>query len=411
MHKFNTALVAKGLIAYAIERRYGWEQRKQEGAPTWMEQRRLWTDAILQGMARLEGKEPDPKLMEQFDHELEQARSSAAIVPASVKLQKETIRDLRCFVSALKDADGDRRRQVDVVWKLLEDMSSHLPWARQNNGLDLACGEAEHALRRMTAQFPIRFTRVLLGGDAGPHWASGYASGAVTDTEAVKRTAIYQEAVRDYPEIKSWPALCTVYVGRNLSSAWGTADACAFDLEIMNRVGDRFLKEPGVRWVSGAYQMTIPVELAAAMQGEAEEESGPEEMNPLLLGERALEADNLAVFERFAVEGSQITFCLDVLVDEKTVFGRQLSDEREDSYIIPYVVYDEDTGAVQDTMDVELRLPHDEKWFHCQLSSEVREALKEKLDAFCMERYGEHLPGALAQDPSEPEPSQTGPAM
>lgn len=260
MSRFNIPLVAEGLTAYAIERQNGWERRQRKDAPTWMNRRRFWTDAILQGMARLDGQEPDPHLMEQYDQGLELARSSSATVPASPKLQRDTIWTLRNFVSALEATGDDRRRQVDMVRELLEDMSSHLPWACADNGLDLACAEAEYVLRRMTAQMPIRFTRILLGGDAGPHWASGYASGAVTDVETVKRTAIYQEAVRDYPEIKSWPALCTVYVGRDLPSALGTVDASDFDLEIMNRAGDQFLKERSVRWVSGAYQMTVPVQ-------------------------------------------------------------------------------------------------------------------------------------------------------
>ena len=302
MGKFNIPLVAEGLTAYAIERQNGWERSQRKDAPTWMEQRRFWTDAILQGMARLDGLNPDPRLMEQYDQELKSAHGSAATVPTSPKLQKGTVRTLRAFVSALEDTGDDRRRQVDVVWRLLEDMSSHLPWAYGNNSLDLACGEAECALRRMTAQMPIRFTRILLGGDAGPHWASGYASGAVTDVESVKRTAIYQEAVRDYPEVKSWPALCTVYVGRDLPSAYGTADACDFDLEIMNRAGDGFLKERGVRWTCGMYQMTIPVELAAAMPDRTEEESRSEEMSPLLQGERPPEPDDLAVYELYSSE-------------------------------------------------------------------------------------------------------------
>lgn len=285
MDKFDTRRVAEGLTAYAIERQHSWERRQREGAPTWMEQRRFWTDAILQGMARLDGGQPDPALMERFDRELEQDRGCYLFTPATRQMQKDTIRELRCFVSALEYTGDDRRRQVDVVWRLLEDMSSHLPWASQNNELDFACGEAESALRRMTAQMPIRFTRILLGGDAGPHWASGFASGAVTDAEAVKRTAVYQEAVRNYPDVKSWPALCTVYVGRNLSSAWGTSDACDFDLEIMKRIGDRFLKEPGVRWVSGACQMTIPVEqavVAPEMLAQSPDESAPSQMGPTM---------------------------------------------------------------------------------------------------------------------------------
>ena len=73
MNRFNIPLVAEGLTAYAIERQNGWERHQPEGTPPWQAQRRLWTDAILQGMARLEEQVPDPKLMEQFDRELEQA--------------------------------------------------------------------------------------------------------------------------------------------------------------------------------------------------------------------------------------------------------------------------------------------------------------------------------------------------
>ena len=142
MDKFDTRRVAEGLTAYAIERRHGWERHQREGAPTWMEQRRFWTDAILQGMARLDGGQPDPALMERFDRELEQDRGCYLFTPATRQMQKDTIRELRRFVSALKATGDDRRRQVDVVWKLLEDMSSHLPWASKDNDLSLACGEA-----------------------------------------------------------------------------------------------------------------------------------------------------------------------------------------------------------------------------------------------------------------------------
>ena len=259
MSRFNIPLVTEGLTTYAMERQNGWEHHQPDGAPTWMEQRRFWTDAILQGMAKLDGQIPDPRLMEQFDHELEQARSCSSITPASPQLQKKTILDLRRYVSSLEAAGDDRRRQVKAVQELLRDMSSHLPWANGHNNLQLALDEVETMLRRMTAQMPICFTRILLGGDAGPHWASGYVSGAVTDAEAVRKTKLYQEIVRDFPEVTSWHALCMVYVGHDLPSAYGTVDASDFDLEIMNHAGEQFLKEPGVRWMSGSYQMTIPV--------------------------------------------------------------------------------------------------------------------------------------------------------
>ena len=269
MGRFNISGVARGLTTYAIERQNGWERHPPEGAPPWREQRRLWTDAILQGMARLEEQVPDPKLMEQFDRELEQAGGSAAAVPASLQLQRGTIQNLRNFVTALEDTGDDRRRQVNVVRELLEDMASHLPWASKDNRLDLARDEAERSLVRMTAQMPIRFTYIALGGDAGPHWASGFASGSVTDEEAVKKTTVYQEAIRKYPEVAEWPALCTVYTGRGLSTALGTVDASDFDLEITNRIGDRFLDERGVRWLSGPYQMTIAAAPAESLDGSA----------------------------------------------------------------------------------------------------------------------------------------------
>ena len=402
MSRFNTPLVAEGLTAYAIERQNGFDRHKQKGFPPWAERRRLWTDAILQGMARLEGQVPDPKQMERFDCELEQAHNGFCTVPASPQLQQETIRNLRCFVSALETAGGDRRRQVNMVWKLLDDMSSHLPWAGKDNGLDRARDEAEYALCRMTAQLPICFTRVLLGGDTGPHWVSGFVSGSVTDAEAVKRTAVYRDALRQYPEVKEWPALCTVCVGRNFPSAIGTVPACAFDLEIMNRIGDGFLKEQGVQQVC-ARQMTVSISPLEAQRKEGQ--------NPLLQGSRPLGPDDLEVYERYSPEDNCLTFCLDVLADEEAVFGRQLSNKQEGARVMAYAVYDEGTGQVRDALGIELRLPHDEKWFHCELSPEMREPLRQKMDVFCVMTYGEHLPSPPAQTQEEPVPPQMSQTM
>ena len=257
MGKKQILVMADRLAVYAIERQNGFERHQPENAPPWQERRRFWTDAILQGMARLEGLTPDPGWMKQFDRRLEAARGCSAVETLPTKEQAVLIHSLSRYISALETAGGDRRRQITVVRDLLEDMASYLPWAGAGNGLDLARDGAERALRRMTAQMPIRFTRILLGGDAGPHWADGFVSGSVTDGEAVKKTTVYQEAIRKYPEVAEWPALCTVYAGRGLPTALGTVDASDFDLGIINRTGDRFLDERGVRWLGGPYQMTI----------------------------------------------------------------------------------------------------------------------------------------------------------
>ncbi len=412
MNRFNIPLVAEGLTAYAIERQNGWERHQPEGAPPWQAQRRLWIDAILQGMARLEEQVPDPKLMEQFDRELEQASGSAAAVPAPLQLQRGTIQNLRNFVTALEDTGDDRRRQINVVRELLEDMASHLPWASKDNRLDLARDEAERSLVRMTAQMPIRFTHIALGGDAGPHWASGFVSGCVKDEEAVKQSSVYRGAVRDYPEITNWAALCVAYVGRGLPSALGTVDASDFDLEIMNRAGGRFLDERGVRWLSGPYQMTIAATLEKAKPEIIPAATGWMSIQyPLLQGSRTLTAEDLDIQERIGAERDWITFQFDVLADEQEVFGRQLSSEAEDSYIQAYTSYNEHTGQVDDTLDIVVRSPGGDEWFSCTLPDETWQALKQKMDAFCVALYGEHLPEPPAQYRDGPAPIQTGPTM
>ena len=253
----DIALAAKGLTAYAVERQIGKERRQADGAPLWSEQRRIWIDAILQGMAELNGRAPDPQLMERYDRELELARSGCETVPVSFLLQRKTIRILRDYVSALETAGGDQRQQIDIISKLLEDMWFRRPWLQIRTSLVSAHNEAERALRRMTAQMPICFTHILLGGDDGPHRGSSFVSGSVTNIEAVKQTGLYQEMVRLYPEVISWPALCAVYVGQDLRSTSEAANASDFDLNIMNHAGSRFLNERGVRWMKVLYQMTI----------------------------------------------------------------------------------------------------------------------------------------------------------
>lgn len=275
MGKKRILVMADRLTVYAIERQNGFERHQPPDGPSWQELRRFWTNAILQGMARLEGLTPDPGWMKQFDRRLETARGCSAVETLPAREQTVLIRGLSRFVSALEAAGGDRRRQIAVVRDLLEDMASYLPWAGAGSGLDLARDGAERALVRMTAQMPIRFTRILLGGDAGPHWASGFVSGAVTDAESVRQTPVYQNAVRDYPDITNWPALCTVYVGHGPSSALGTVDASGFDLEIMDGAGDSFLKEQDIRCVGGPYQMTIPTALAQSQEKPAPFQTGP----------------------------------------------------------------------------------------------------------------------------------------
>lgn len=102
---------------------------------------------------------------------------------------------------------------------------------------------------------------------------------------------------------------------------------------------------------------------------------------------------------------------MDVLAEEKVVFGRQLSDAQKGSGFTAYVIYDGAKSTVNDTLDIILSLPHDEKYLHCKLSPEVKESLMHGMDAFYVEQYGEHLPEPPAQHQEEAVPSQMAPTM
>ena len=131
MDRFNIPLMAEGLTAYAIEWQNGFERSSPPAyAPTWAETRRLWTDAVLQGMARLEGRSPDPMLIGQFDQQLEQTKGSFGTAPASLRLQKETVRGLRDFVFALETA-AQLREGLTVLAAakgLTDDAGDLLTW-------------------------------------------------------------------------------------------------------------------------------------------------------------------------------------------------------------------------------------------------------------------------------------------
>ena len=161
MDKFNIPLVAEGLITYAVERQTGRERVQLIGDPLWAERRQSWAEAVLQGMAELEGLAPDAKFLERYDNALEQAKQGISIEPAPPRLQKEVGQNFMRYVSALKNAEGDNRHQLAEAKELARDIATHYPWASHNIQLfeSVIC-TAGDMLERMTAERPIRFTHI-----------------------------------------------------------------------------------------------------------------------------------------------------------------------------------------------------------------------------------------------------------
>lgn len=258
MKNFDIGLVAEGLTTYAIERQNSFDRYQPQGIPSWAASRRFWTDAILQGMVRLEGGTPTPELMERFDQRLKEARGCAAVEPLSPTAQKKLVRTLRGYVSALKATGGHRGLQVAVVRELLEDMASHLSWDSAANGLDHTRGEVDSVLLHMTARKPIHFTRILLGGDTGPA-DDDFVSGTVTDASSVRNTKLFARFSQAHPEVEEWPAIATVWLCGGQTVTAATVPANELELKIIREVGTRFLNYPGVRPV-WPHELRIPIQ-------------------------------------------------------------------------------------------------------------------------------------------------------
>ncbi len=257
MKKYDISLVADGLTAYAIERQSDFERRLPRGRSPKAESRRFWTDAILQGMVRLEGGTPGPEMMARFDQRLAAAHDCAAVETLTPAAQEELVRSLRGYVSALEATGEHRGLQVAVVRELLEDMATHLPWDSSANGLDYARDEVDSILLRMTARKPIHFTRILLGGDIGPA-GDDFVTGIVTDADGVRGAELFARLSQMHPEVDEWPAIATVWLCGGQTATAATVPADELELKIIREAGTRFLDYPGVRPV-WPHELRVPV--------------------------------------------------------------------------------------------------------------------------------------------------------
>jgi hypothetical protein len=248
----NKTVVAEGLAAYTIERRFGFDRYRPDGAPPWDEVRTMWAKAVLGEMDELNGN--TTALLDLFNQRLKEAEGVFGVETASLQLQLDTIKDLSEYVRTLSRMTGDNRHQIFAVRELLDDIGSHLPWAGSTDIQNKVIDQANRELRRMTAQQPIRFTRLLLGGERGPA-GSTFLPGLVTQTDEILATDFFDEMRWRHGDIAKWPAFCTVYSGGG--RGYYLYDADEFDVGIMNEAGDNFLKEPGVSWLGGPYETEV----------------------------------------------------------------------------------------------------------------------------------------------------------
>lgn len=231
------------LATYAAERQAGFEahQGTQARQP---EERNRWIRSILAGMAEVFGTNPG-ELSTDFDHRLEATRGSFGVVPLSPSEQKHMIQSLCKYADQLEQLEGDQRSRVMEVKKLLEDITACLSWDVSRAGVYPARGQVEGQLLRMVVLRPIRFTRILVGGDIGPGGME-FLPGRVDSVDDVRNTQLFHELSSNYPGWKEWPAMCTVCLGGGWSSPASVIDADELDMAVIREAGVRILKHPGI---------------------------------------------------------------------------------------------------------------------------------------------------------------------
>ena len=251
----NFSRAARELAVYAAERQIGFE--RHQGSQIWQPmERNEWIRGILRGMAKMSGADPG-EFTGILDYCLETARGAFAAEPVTWSVQWHMIQSLCRYMAGLEQMGGDQRARIMDVRRLLDDVSACLSWDASRNGVYPARDQAEAQLLRMTTRRPIRFTRILIGGDFDLGGVE-FMPGLVNDAKGVRGTQLFQQVAREYPERKEWPAICTVCLGNGGRLNGGVIDADELDMAVIREAGDRILKQPGIDLVPPR-QLRVPV--------------------------------------------------------------------------------------------------------------------------------------------------------
>ena len=273
--KIDFSRAAEELTTYAAQRLVGFERQIPGNTYRHPEDRNEWIRDILRGMAEVSGENSGP-FLQAFDRRLDDAHRCFAVEMLDQAGQKHVVQALRQYAAALERLSGDVRGQLVRVQYLLEDMSAYLQWDPGAIGIYPARDQVESQLRRLTAQRPICFTRVLLGGEMGPG-DEDFVSGSVTDADGVRGTELYDRLTLMYPKVEEWPAICTVYHGGGPAALAAAMPADALDLKVMREEGTRFLDRPGI-CLAGHCELRVPVQ-----EQELEMDEGPDPLELQML--------------------------------------------------------------------------------------------------------------------------------
>lgn len=246
-----------GLSLYAIERTIAFETHQKFALNP--EKRNNQIRELIKNLAEFyklsENIEAD--FLKHLDEGLREAKRSFGAEIASLKQQKAVVNGLARYADRLAVEPTDKRAELLRIQYLLDDICCYLPWDFEKLKINPERDHLDRMLASLTARRNILFTRVLLGPERGPAM-SDFVAGAVEDEAGVMGTSLYDDMHWQYPEIKEWPALCTVYCGGYCRGK--PENATEMDLQIMRATGDKFLDLQGIEWCSGTYEFTVHAE-------------------------------------------------------------------------------------------------------------------------------------------------------
>lgn len=252
----------ENLGRYAVERQNGFQEHQQcrdEGDISDLGNRNILIRNIIGDMASFYNLPDKENLLADYDQRLAGAHNYSAVEVLSFEQQQEIIQTLRQYTAEqIIQAKADPRQELMNLRNLLGDMEFH--WKQPLADLHATEKLLDALMIRQTVNQPIRFTRILLGEENGPH-GEAFLSGEVTDAEVVARTALCNELTARYPEVPDWPAICTVYYGDNEDYDEPFHDATAIDMMIIRRYSGIILRQEGIQQVGNFHEMTLSSDL------------------------------------------------------------------------------------------------------------------------------------------------------
>lgn len=158
----------------------------------------------------------------------------------------------------LADWVSTRHEPMEVLFAIqecLDDIASYLPWDVRTSGLYHARDIVDAICCKCLARQPIKFTRIIMGGDKGPCDSEIIADNIKAPVD-LARTALFGAMCAGNPEEANWCAIYTTFAGNYGRGALRIPTPQ--ELSFLNYLDTKLLSIEGVVPLSCGHQIEIP---------------------------------------------------------------------------------------------------------------------------------------------------------